>query len=101
MEDEVDTHIHRDEIFPCCRARLLTRTTAEWIALMRPRGVWCGPVYGYRDVVDDPQVRHNGAIVEYEHPARGPGAYAGISDPLRPDSLQHRARSALGGRAHQ
>ena len=71
MEDEVDTHIHRDDIFARCRAHLLTRTTAEWIGLMRPRGIWCGPVYGYRDVVDDPQVRHNGAIVEYEHPTEG------------------------------
>jgi crotonobetainyl-CoA:carnitine CoA-transferase CaiB-like acyl-CoA transferase len=71
MEDEVDTHINRDEIFARCRAHLLTRTTADWIALMRPRGIWCGPVYGYREVVEDPQIRHNGTIVEYDHPTEG------------------------------
>jgi crotonobetainyl-CoA:carnitine CoA-transferase CaiB-like acyl-CoA transferase len=71
MEDEVDTHVHRDEIFARCRMHLLGRTTAEWIAMMRPRGIWCGPVYGYREVVEDPQIRHNGTIVEYEHPVEG------------------------------
>jgi crotonobetainyl-CoA:carnitine CoA-transferase CaiB-like acyl-CoA transferase len=71
MEDEVHTHIHRDEIFARCRAHLLKRTTAEWIGLMRPRGIWCGPVYGYKDVVADPQIRHNGTIVEYDHPTEG------------------------------
>jgi crotonobetainyl-CoA:carnitine CoA-transferase CaiB-like acyl-CoA transferase len=71
MRDEVDTHTHRDVIFAACREHLRHKTTEEWLSLMRSRGIWCGPVYGYRDVVDDPQVRHNGAIVDYWHPTEG------------------------------
>ncbi|MDQ1512955.1 MAG: hypothetical protein QOC59_797, partial [Microbacteriaceae bacterium] len=27
--------------------------------------------YGYQDLVDDPQIAHNGTFVEYEHPTEG------------------------------
>ncbi|HHY48581.1 MAG TPA: CoA transferase, partial [Alphaproteobacteria bacterium] len=28
-------------------------------------------VYGYADLVADPQIRHNGTFVEYDHPTEG------------------------------
>jgi crotonobetainyl-CoA:carnitine CoA-transferase CaiB-like acyl-CoA transferase len=34
-------------------------------------GMWAGPVYGYQDLVDDPQIAHNGTFVEYDHPTEG------------------------------
>ncbi|HLW91998.1 MAG TPA: CoA transferase [Roseiarcus sp.] len=71
MDDEVDTWSRRDEIFAKTRAKLTERTSSEWLKLFDERGVWAGPVYGYRDLVDDPQVRHNGAFVEYDHPTEG------------------------------
>ncbi len=33
--------------------------------------MWAGPVYGYTDLVDDPQIRHNGTFVTYDHPTEG------------------------------
>ncbi|MGO4837048.1 CoA transferase, partial [Rhizobiaceae sp. 2RAB30] len=33
--------------------------------------LWAGPVYGYKELVDDPQVKHNGTFVEYDHPTEG------------------------------
>ena len=71
MDDERDAWARRDEIFARTRERLATRTTAEWLQLMRPAGIWCGPVYGYEDLVADPQIRHNGTFVEYDHPTEG------------------------------
>jgi crotonobetainyl-CoA:carnitine CoA-transferase CaiB-like acyl-CoA transferase len=38
---------------------------------LRARDIWCGPVYGYRELIQDEQVRHNGTFVEYEHPTEG------------------------------
>jgi crotonobetainyl-CoA:carnitine CoA-transferase CaiB-like acyl-CoA transferase len=71
MDDEVDTWTKRDEIFAKTRDRLKTKTTAEWLELLRAADIWCGPVYGYADLVEDEQIKHNGTFVEYDHPTEG------------------------------
>ncbi|WNO52398.1 CaiB/BaiF CoA transferase family protein [Stakelama saccharophila] len=71
MDDERDSWTHRDEIFARTRARLTDKTTGEWLELFRAHDIWAGPVYGYDDVVADPQVAHNGTFVEYDHPTEG------------------------------
>ena len=71
LDDETDSWTHRDEIYACVRRRLVHRTSEEWLALFRENDIWCGPVYGYADVVEDPQIRHNGTFVEYDHPTEG------------------------------
>lgn len=71
MDDEIDTWTKRDEIFAKTRERLKTRTSAEWLAALRAADIWCGPVYGYADLVEDEQVKHNGTFVEYDHPTEG------------------------------
>ncbi|RFZ81572.1 CoA transferase [Shinella sp. WSJ-2] len=71
MDDEVDTWTRRDEIFAMTRDRLKTKTSAEWLELLRAADIWCGPVYGYADLVDDEQIKHNGTFVDYDHPTEG------------------------------
>lgn len=71
MDDEVDAWARRDEIFARTREKLKTKTSAEWLALMNAADIWCGPVYGYAELVEDAQIRHNGTFVEYEHPTEG------------------------------
>jgi crotonobetainyl-CoA:carnitine CoA-transferase CaiB-like acyl-CoA transferase len=71
MDDETDTWTRRDEIFSKTRERLKTRSSAEWLAALRAADIWCGPVYGYADLVTDPQIAHNGTFVEYDHPTEG------------------------------
>jgi crotonobetainyl-CoA:carnitine CoA-transferase CaiB-like acyl-CoA transferase len=71
MDDEVDTWSRRDEIFAKTRDRLKTRTSAEWLELLRAADIWCGPVYGYADLVEDEQIKHNGTFVDYDHPTEG------------------------------
>ncbi|GGB06948.1 CoA transferase [Brucella endophytica] len=71
MNDEVDTWTRRDEIFAKTREKLKAKTSAEWLELLRAADIWCGPVYGYADLVEDEQIRHNGTFVEYEHPTEG------------------------------
>ncbi len=38
---------------------------------VRRAGHLAGPVYDYADVLADPQVRHNGSLVSYDHPTEG------------------------------
>lgn len=71
MNDETDTWTRRDEIFAKTRERLKTKTSAEWLELLRAADIWCGPVYGYDDLVEDEQIKHNGTFVEYDHPTEG------------------------------
>lgn len=71
MRDDVDTWTQRDEIFARTREKLKLKSTEEWLKLLRAADIWCGPVYGYADLVEDEQIRHNGTFVEYEHPTEG------------------------------
>ncbi|QYJ19249.1 CoA transferase [Achromobacter sp. ES-001] len=61
----------RDEIYALVRDTLAKASTADWFAKLDAAGIWCSPVYGYADLVDDPQIAHNGTFVEYEHPTEG------------------------------
>lgn len=72
MDDAVDTFARRDEIH-----RLVAEHTAKWdreelLAALMQHDIWSGPVHDYKAVLDDPQVRHNGSFVEYEHHSEGP-----------------------------
>ncbi|MBN9065427.1 MAG: CoA transferase [Rhizobiales bacterium] len=71
MDGEVDSWTRRDEIFAKTRDKLMAKTSAEWLKLFEEAGIWAGPVYGYADLVSDPQIAHNGTFVEYEHPTEG------------------------------
>ena len=44
---------------------------AEILARLIAEDVPAGPVHTLEDVIDDPQVRHNQAVIESEHPAAG------------------------------
>lgn len=72
MNDETDSWAHRDAIFARVREKLPAKTTAEWLELFRAHDIWAGPVYGYEDLLADPQVAHNGTFVEYDHATEGP-----------------------------
>ena len=71
LNDEADSWTYRDEIFACLRIKLLGRSSSEWLDLFRAHDIWCGPVYGYADLVADPQIAHNGTFISYDHPTEG------------------------------
>ena len=70
-DDEIDSWAHRDEIFEKTQKRLLAKSAKEWLIIFRENGIWAGEVYGYKELVNDPQIAHNGTFVEYEHPTEG------------------------------
>jgi crotonobetainyl-CoA:carnitine CoA-transferase CaiB-like acyl-CoA transferase len=71
FDDETDTFTRRDEIFALTRDRLVARTSREWLDDFAAADIWAGPVYGYAELVADPQIAHNGSFVEYDHPSEG------------------------------
>lgn len=72
MNDEVDCFEKRDEIYRIVHENTPRKTTAEWLKLMAVEDIWAGPVYTFDQLLEDPQVKHNGSFVEYEHHVEGP-----------------------------
>lgn len=62
---------------------LKQKTTAEWLEILAAHDCWFSKINTYDDVVEDPQVIHNGIIAEFEHP-RG-GTVRTLGSPLRVD----------------
>jgi crotonobetainyl-CoA:carnitine CoA-transferase CaiB-like acyl-CoA transferase len=59
-----DGHKHRNEVYKKIRHRFLDKTTEEWIKICDEAGAWCGPVYNYKDLVNDKHIKETNYIVE-------------------------------------
>ena len=62
---------NRDALRALLEPAMLGRTTAEWIRLLEPLGVPCGPINRLDQVFADPQVRHRRMQVDVAHPVAG------------------------------
>lgn len=56
---------HRDILIPQLAEWMLTRTTAEWTALLEPNAVPCAPILELPEVFQHPQVQHRGMRIEH------------------------------------
>jgi formyl-CoA transferase len=62
---------NRDALKALIVPAMRKRTTAQWIELLEPLGVPCGPINRLDQVFSDPQVVHRGMRVEVPHPVCG------------------------------
>jgi crotonobetainyl-CoA:carnitine CoA-transferase CaiB-like acyl-CoA transferase len=60
---------------------LRLRTTAEWMGVLHQQHIPCGPILNLQQVFADPQVLHNGMVLEHHHPTAGQRRLLGF--PLR------------------
>ena len=59
--DDLDKMVEsRAEIYATLSAHFLTDTSERWIDVLLEHDVWCAPVQTYEQLVEDPQVAHNG-----------------------------------------
>ncbi len=61
----------REEIARLLDPVLRARTTAEWLALLVPRGVWAAPVRTHAEAFADPAFQAADAVDEVDHPVAG------------------------------
>jgi formyl-CoA transferase/CoA:oxalate CoA-transferase len=61
----------RAELVPLLEAVFPARPTAEWLARLQGEGVPAAPINTVDRVLDDPQVRGRGMVVDLQHPALG------------------------------
>jgi len=62
---------NRDALKALLEPAMHSRTTAEWIRLLEPLGVPCGPINRLDQVFADPQVQHRRMQVDVPHPVAG------------------------------
>lgn len=71
MPNEETMFRDREKIYDILVAKTRQMGTSELLERLQERGFWCGKVNDYEEVVNDPQVRHNGMIQEIDHPVAG------------------------------
>ncbi|BEL08084.1 CaiB/BaiF CoA-transferase family protein [Actinoplanes sichuanensis] len=62
---------HADVLLPLLEETFATRTTEQWLAVLEPAGIPCGPVNDVAAALRDPHTLARGLIVETEHPHWG------------------------------
>lgn len=62
---------NRDQLIPALSALLLKRSTDEWMDLLGPLGVPCGPINRLDQTFAHPQVKHREMQIELSHPLSG------------------------------
>jgi len=63
---------NRATLIPLLREILRERQSARWLTELEAGNVPCGPISNYKEVFEDPQVRHRGLKVEIPHPSGVP-----------------------------
>jgi crotonobetainyl-CoA:carnitine CoA-transferase CaiB-like acyl-CoA transferase len=69
---------NRDALITRLQAIFLTRTYEEWEEILLPAGIPMGAINTLDKVVEHPQVKARGAIVEREHPVAGKVRMVGV-----------------------
>jgi crotonobetainyl-CoA:carnitine CoA-transferase CaiB-like acyl-CoA transferase len=72
---------NRATLIPLLAEAMLAKTMREWITLLEPKNVPCGPIYDMEEVFEDPQVRHRNMHLSLPHSA-GVDAPS-IANPIR------------------
>lgn len=62
---------HYDEIMAAMRPVMCERSTAAWIEFFDEHGFPCGPINRVSDVIEHPQARDRGYVIEYDDPTVG------------------------------
>lgn len=60
-----------DALYSTLTTGMRSRTTAEWIALLRPADIPCGPAAKLQDLLTDPYLHDTGYFQHAEHPVEG------------------------------
>jgi formyl-CoA transferase/CoA:oxalate CoA-transferase len=107
---ELGAPVRDDPRFATNRDRLQNRTAlgallqsvfaeeeaGHWLARLRAADIPCGPVNGLGDALNDPQVRHRGMVIDFEHPM-GPVRLLGTPVHLSDTPVSYRRRPPLLG----
>ena len=96
--------LYRESLIPALTEAFLTKKTAEWLDLLRQLGVPAGQVRSVPDVLEAPETKARGMVVEVDDPIHGrlklPASPLRLSDtpvrqPVTPPRLGQHSRALL------
>lgn len=81
---------------------LKTRTTGEWLPLLRAADILCARVASYEDLAQHPQLEANGMLAQVEHPVHGSIRMPGFPvDSAQANAQPHRPAPSCGEHTRQ
>ena len=92
---------HREELLPLLQTILATCRVEEWVSLLQPQGVPCGPVNSIAQTFENPQVVHREMRIDLPHPLSG--TVPSIANPIKFSGTPIQYQSApptLGQHSH-
>ena len=92
FKDNAARVANRDACTSAIAVAAKKKTTAEWIDMLEPLGIPCGPIYRLDQVFAHPQVRHRGLKVEVEHPLAG--SVSLVANPIKYSRTPQRYETA-------
>jgi len=88
---------NRGRLMAQVTARLASKTSTEWQAILEAADIICGPIADYRMLVESPQLAHNGVIVETRNTIAGTVRMPGMAlGDRNAQSRVHRGPPAVG-----
>jgi crotonobetainyl-CoA:carnitine CoA-transferase CaiB-like acyl-CoA transferase len=72
---------NREVLIPLLQEIFYRKNVAEWISLIEPEGVPCGPINNLGQVFEHPQVRHRGMRFDLPHPLAG--STPSVANPIK------------------
>ena len=88
---------NRRELVELLTPVFTTRSTAEWLPLLRAADILCAPVATYDDLTRHPQIAANGMVAEVEHATLGTIRMPGFPvDSAAANAQPHRVAPACG-----
>src|SRR2546423_1827066 len=81
-----DAWARQDEIGEIIATRLKTKATEEWSQAMERAQIWHARVQGYADLVEDPQIKHMGALVTMPGAGESGTPVTLVNHPVRYDA---------------
>jgi crotonobetainyl-CoA:carnitine CoA-transferase CaiB-like acyl-CoA transferase len=94
---QLDRVAHQHELEELLAQRFVTEKRDHWLTELRARGVPCGPVNSFGEILDDPHVEQTGLVGSLDVPVAGPTPT--VVFPVRIEGLDarlDRAAPALG-----
>src|SRR5690606_9789349 len=91
-----DRQRNSDVLLPILEELFRSRTVADWLAVLQPAGVPCGPVNTVAQALADPHTAARGMVVTTDHPRYG--QVRQVASPVRvgADPPTHRRAPRLG-----
>jgi crotonobetainyl-CoA:carnitine CoA-transferase CaiB-like acyl-CoA transferase len=72
---------HRDALLPLLQQRLVTGSVEQWVSLLQPEGIPCGPVNSIAQTFANPQVVHRQMRIDLPHPLAG--SVPSVANPIK------------------